>query len=78
MVCDDDFRDGGHAELYEACLAAQKSCALNDPTGCGLLGLYYLNGQTCVKRDLNKAIKYFKMSCDNTDNDVSCFLPRMQ
>lgn len=59
---------------YEACRAAQKSCALNDPIGCGLLGIYYyLNDQTCVNRDLNKAIKYLKMSCDTTGSYLSCW-----
>ena len=61
-----------NGQPYEACLAAKKSCALNDPTGCGVLGTYYWRGQTCVKRDLNKAIKYFKMSCDNTNNHMTC------
>lgn len=63
-----------NGQPYEACLAAKKSCALHDPFGCGNLGLYYLNGQICVKRDLNKAIKYSKMDCDNSDHRLSCFV----
>ena len=63
-------KDNG--QPYEACLAAKKSCALNDPTGCGILGIYYLFGKDCVDKDLDKAIKYLKMSCDNSNNHVSC------
>lgn len=61
-----------NGQPYEACLAAKKSCALNDPTGCGILGIYYLFGKDCVDKDLDKAIKYLKMSCDNGNNHVSC------
>ena len=61
-----------NGQPYEACLAAKKSCALHDPFGCGILGGYYLFGKDCVDKDLDKAIKYLKMSCDNSNNHVSC------
>lgn len=61
-----------NGQPYEACLAAKKSCALHDPFGCGILGIYYLFGKDCVDKDLDKAIKYLKMSCDNSNNHVSC------
>ena len=62
-----------NGQPYEACLAAKKSCALHDPFGCGILGGYYLFGKHCVDKDLNKAIKYLKMSCDGTNNNNLCF-----
>lgn len=69
-VHDLSFNNG---QTYEACRAAQKSCALHDPLGCGFLGIYYMYGKDCVDRDLNKAIKYLKMGCDSTNNHGLCF-----
>ena len=66
-----------NVQVDEACRAAKKSCALHDPFGCGILGAYYLFGKHCVDKDLNKAIKYLKISCNNSDNSraqTMCFL----
>ncbi|MBQ8192650.1 MAG: sel1 repeat family protein [Bacilli bacterium] len=52
-------------ELKEAYNYLIKAVELNNIPGMNLLGLLYLNGIYPVKKDINKAIEYFKLASSN-------------
>lgn len=50
-----------------------KSCKLNSSSACLYIGYMYYSGKE-VKKDKNKALKYFKYACDNLKSSKGCSL----